>query len=100
MNRCSICWNNLTKKNIHSTKCKHEFHRCCIFKWLQHVDKHSIRYGDNGVLQGTCPICRKEISMIALSITNKRDFNFKLSCFTFLPLIFGKGLGYKIHPNK
>tara|TARA_B110000208_G_scaffold189922_1_gene252598 strand:- start:1941 stop:2336 length:396 start_codon:yes stop_codon:yes gene_type:complete len=46
-NRCSICLENIDKKNMFCFKeCKHSFHIECIKKW--------INYNKN------CPICRKE----------------------------------------
>ena len=98
MNTCSICWCNL-ENDLYKTKCNHYFHLNCIFKWLKHVDRHLIKKGDNGVLEGTCPNCRQPISIIVFSKKNTKDFNTKTNIFSILFLIFGKGIGYKIYPN-
>lgn len=44
---CSICFEKLVTKNTQSVYCGHEFHTCCIEKWLESSN--------------TCPLCRRLI---------------------------------------
>jgi len=44
---CSVCYTDLTLKNIVNTKCNHLFCKECFWKW---ADEHN-----------SCPMCRKNI---------------------------------------
>ena len=96
---CSICWNDMDKKRS-TTRCNHTFCTKCLFRWLQQQDRHYIKPTDNGVLYGTCPICRQPIHMVAFSRNGTRDFNIKGGFFTYirLRLVRGTNVPIKIFP--
>jgi hypothetical protein len=41
---CSICYEKITSRTSSTTRCKHEFHRACLERWLEE--------------NNTCPLCR------------------------------------------
>ena len=47
---CSICLDNISSNNLHTTSCKHTFHKKCIGQWLKH--------------HNNCPNCRQEFQPI------------------------------------
>lgn len=47
LDECSICKCGMKKKDIIKTKCKHEFHRCCLTKARERSD--------------LCPLCRRKL---------------------------------------
>lgn len=48
METCPICFDEISIKHLHSTTCKHVYHRDCITKWFETSDE--------------CPVCRREQS--------------------------------------
>ena len=87
---CSICWNVMNKLQS-TTRCNHTFCTKCLFRWLFQQDRHYINPNDNGVLHGTCPICRQPIYMVAFSKTGARDFDIKGGLFTYIQLRLLRG---------
>jgi hypothetical protein len=89
---CSICLEKYDKKdNICNLKCKHNFHKDCLTKWL--------------TIDNSCPICRKSLSItpirkskliidsifITILFPNKsilyKSFNKNLSIKIFLEIL-------------
>jgi hypothetical protein len=49
---CSICTEIILKNELMLTKCKHEFHKKCLNKWLES--------------NGNCPLCRLQLPSVQL----------------------------------
>ena len=56
---CSICFNDISKKNICRTNCNHEFCKTCLDLWF---DKNKY----------SCPMCRTKIQYFNHNGTNNR----------------------------
>ncbi|XP_010269145.2 PREDICTED: probable E3 ubiquitin-protein ligase XERICO [Nelumbo nucifera] len=49
LNECAVCLTQFEEgEEVRELECKHEFHKECLDKWLQH--RH-----------GTCPLCRRSV---------------------------------------
>ena len=54
---CSICLNPFENCSSTNLKCKHRFHKACIYAWL----------ADNN----SCPLCRKSVYRDTQSLSDK-----------------------------
>lgn len=64
--KCSICLDEITDDDKYISRCGHNFHSSCIFKYLEKINKlkpltsHCSKYCEHSekVLPFPCPICR------------------------------------------
>ena len=52
---CTICFNEIEKKEMNITKCNHRFHNTCLNKWIREFDAKTTN--------PTCPCCRASLAI-------------------------------------
>ena len=91
MNRCPICWENMTSRNSFCIKnCKHTFHGSCLYKWFRFKDPKGPHMGKCVVklLEAPCPMCRAVTTIKTSKLrkyphpTQLQNHKYK-SCFPF-----------------
>lgn len=66
MDRCPICWENMSIKNSYRIEvCKHTFHGYCLLKWFCFKDPkgpHPLTCTQR-TLEASCPMCRTVLTL-------------------------------------
>eukprot|EP00191_Tetraselmis_sp_GSL018_P021507 CAMPEP_0177596018 /NCGR_PEP_ID=MMETSP0419_2-20121207/10746_1 /TAXON_ID=582737 /ORGANISM="Tetraselmis sp., Strain GSL018" /LENGTH=248 /DNA_ID=CAMNT_0019087677 /DNA_START=106 /DNA_END=852 /DNA_ORIENTATION=- len=65
---CAICLSRLGELAVHTVDCGHQFHHCCISKWLQQRKEVNC-----------CPLCRARLSAPDASETLWRKTQYRLA---------------------
>ena len=61
--KCAICLENITEKNIVILECGHKFDICCYTKYVIHKVKDIVNLARDDEIK--CPMCRKvDVSML------------------------------------